>query len=422
MFSFRPTLHRAKLLPTLLVCLGVLAGLVLAESFLRFQKHRIRSSEYQDPGLLAYDSLLGWKLTPGWKGVHKHLDFQVSYTVNPYGFRGDFSREPGGGGRRIAVVGDSFTFGFGVEDDETFVHLLNERSPTGHLFLNFGIPGYSTDQEYLLIRERLPRFSPDVILLVVYPGNDLFDNELPYPLQGNRPKPFFETTPGGLVLKNIPVPLAEKPPGQRRVDLKTVVLGESSRPDGRLERFLSRFELYARLQMALQTISHRPVAFGNRFDSALDLFEAIVNETRVLCERKGVDLRLVLLPGASFLTRPGSPSAQYQEYLREKIMERQETMGAPITDLASALARRYPSDIGPWYHPHEGHLTPLGHEVVAEVLAEVFSDKFPFSKNATGESWKFPVLATTVKGIAGRLPRLPANCTKGLPLSHVSPR
>gem|GEM_PF-5034245 len=34
MLSLRPTLHRTKLLPLLTICLGVLAGLVLAESFL----------------------------------------------------------------------------------------------------------------------------------------------------------------------------------------------------------------------------------------------------------------------------------------------------------------------------------------------------------------------------------------------------
>ncbi len=78
---------------------------------------------------------------------------------------------------------------------KTFVHILRSKAPPANAYLNFGIPGYSTDQEYLLIKQQVLYFNPDVILLVVYLANDLFDNELPFPLQANSAKPYFELSP-----------------------------------------------------------------------------------------------------------------------------------------------------------------------------------------------------------------------------------
>jgi hypothetical protein len=118
----------------------------------------------------------------------------------------------------MPLWGDSFTFGLGVNDHETFVHLLNARAADGDSYLNFAIPGFSTDQEYLLIRRRVFDFNLSVIVLVTYLGNDLFDNQLPFPLQAHNAKPFFELAGDRLVLKNSPVPPDQKVrcPGRNR--------------------------------------------------------------------------------------------------------------------------------------------------------------------------------------------------------------
>ena len=191
---------------TLLI--GLALALIAAELILRYLQSHIQSSDRLDPGLMLHDRQLGWRMKPLWVGRHRHFDFDVGYTINQYGFRGDFpERKQGQDGRVYTFLGDSFTFGLGVDDRETFIHRLNARTGTDHSYLNFAVPGYSTDQELLLAKQRVFTFTPDVILLVVYLGNDLFDNELAFPLQANNAKPYFELEDDRLHLKNTPVPL-----------------------------------------------------------------------------------------------------------------------------------------------------------------------------------------------------------------------
>lgn len=357
---------------TIIVLASLFSTLILSEFILRFRRNSIKQNAHFDPGMIKYDGYLGWELTPNWKGRHKHHDFDVMYSTNQYGFRGNFDEKEGQTDHRYAVVGDSFTFSYGVNDNETFVHLLNSEKSNGDIYLNFGIPGYSTDQEYLMIKERVFYFSPDMILLVVYLVNDLFDNELPFPLQANHAKPYFELTSNGLTLKNTPVPFKNKPKVQGQKDLTKIVLGDEFPSNSAMVRYLGRFELFRLLRLSLYKTPDISLRFQDRFKQPLQLFTEIIEQIREECIRRKIKLRLVLMPGKSFIDRPGSPSEQYQDYLRGKIVDSKEKMKVDVIDLAILLKRRYQKHSGRWFHPHEGHLTPEGHRVVAEILASKF--------------------------------------------------
>ena len=349
-------------------------ALVAAEQVMRYRRQSIERSDHRDRGLIAYDSRLGWVLTPNWKGRHKHHDFEVGYSTNHYGFRGNFRLKQDKVGRRYAFVGDSFTFSYGVNDYETFVALLNAQEPKNE-YLNFGVPGYSTDQEYLLIQERVFKFSPDVILLVVYLGNDLFDNQLAYPIQAARGKPYFDLSQDGLTLQNTPVPLVPRSQEQVRENLKTIVFGDNFPKQPFLIRYMNRFELFRLLQLNQFNTSNLNQHFDSRFKDALRLFTAIVEHIRDACDQKGIRLGLILMPGRSFIERPESPSALFQDYLRRKIVEQKEHLEVKMIDLASLLRERFQIDGGRWYHPHEGHMTPEGHRVMADILADHLDPK-----------------------------------------------
>jgi hypothetical protein len=354
---------------TIITLASLLLVLVVSEMLLRFKQRHIGSSDHLDYGMIVYDNHLGWKLAFNWNGRHKHYDYDVSYSTNSHGFRNDFNTKQGQAGLIYAFVGDSFTFSFGVNDNETFIQLLNSHNKSGNVYLNFGVPGYSTDQEYLLIRRTVLHFSPDVILLVVYLGNDLFDNELPFPLQANRAKPYYELMSNELVLRNTPVPTYPKPQEQYKKDLTRVVLGDDVKADGLIARIVNRIELLRLLKHNLLKPPDYSTEFGNRFEHAIHLFTAIVDQTHDACIQNEVKMRLILMPGRSYVQQPYSASAQFQNYMRKRIVENSEDMKIDVIDLAAHLRERYQRNPGKWYYPNEGHLTAEGHRIVLDILS-----------------------------------------------------
>ncbi|MCX6709358.1 MAG: SGNH/GDSL hydrolase family protein, partial [Candidatus Woesearchaeota archaeon] len=93
-------------------------------------------------------------------------------TVNSDGFRGrDYSIEKPKGVYRIIVLGDSFTEGFGVNDNETFSYcleqMLNSLNISGKRFevLNLGVGGYNTLQEVEQLKVKGLKYNPDLVII-----------------------------------------------------------------------------------------------------------------------------------------------------------------------------------------------------------------------------------------------------------------
>jgi len=84
------------------------------------------------------------------------------------------------GRRRIAFLGDSFTFGSWAGGyEESFVGTFDKSvSPERWEVLNFGVGGYGLADEELLLREQVLEFSPSYVIVVVFAGNDFRDTYL----------------------------------------------------------------------------------------------------------------------------------------------------------------------------------------------------------------------------------------------------
>lgn len=76
----------------------------------------------------------------------------------------------------LAVLGDSITFGYGVEDDESLPAVI-ESLATTYRVLNAAIPGYSLSMEMAAYETKIAKLKPDALMLVFF-WNDL-DGELP---------------------------------------------------------------------------------------------------------------------------------------------------------------------------------------------------------------------------------------------------
>jgi hypothetical protein len=97
---------------------------------------------------------------------------EVSGTINAKGFRGpDLAFEKPNGITRIAFLGDSFTLGMGVKDNDTlpasFERAIQSKYPNTQV-LNFGISATSTKEQIKLLEEYVIKFKPDVVVIVVF--------------------------------------------------------------------------------------------------------------------------------------------------------------------------------------------------------------------------------------------------------------
>ena len=94
------------------------------------------------------------------------------FHTSSLGFRGP---EPEAGSPVVLVIGDSFVFGMGVNDEETFPARLQvelRRSLPGVVVHNAGVPGYTIDDERELWHEKLSALHPDLVVLC-HNGSDI---------------------------------------------------------------------------------------------------------------------------------------------------------------------------------------------------------------------------------------------------------
>jgi hypothetical protein len=91
--------------------------------------------------------------------------------INSGGFRGEeMSASPRPSTVRIACVGDSWTFGMPVGQDQTYpsrvaAWLRQERPDTRYEVQNFGVLGYSSFQGLQLLKTRVLDFHPDIVVI-----------------------------------------------------------------------------------------------------------------------------------------------------------------------------------------------------------------------------------------------------------------
>jgi hypothetical protein len=93
----------------------------------------------------------------------------VPVRTNAFGFRSpEMSEKADPGVARIAFVGDSTTFGWGVAEEDTFAHqVVAALSAAGRKVdgFNLGVGNYNTAQELALFRDAGARMKPDIIVL-----------------------------------------------------------------------------------------------------------------------------------------------------------------------------------------------------------------------------------------------------------------
>lgn len=176
-------------LNVLLVLSSVAFALASGELFLRwFAPQAVARLADAGPGMLAHpphmyvtDPDTGYALSPGFDGLFVRPEYQTPVHVNRLGLRGPEPRPHGPDTFRILALGDSFTWGYGVAEDDGWPRLLEallrERYRERDVqVLNGGVPGFGTDEELAFLASRGELLRPDLVITMFFAGNDFEDN------------------------------------------------------------------------------------------------------------------------------------------------------------------------------------------------------------------------------------------------------
>jgi len=158
-----------------LVFLSTLIGLSSAELLLRVIKPEMDYSYLpQDIEMSHFrpSRYLPFELKANSSTRFRMLEFDTMVRTNSFGMRDD---EVDWNKQRILCLGDSFTFGNGVENGETFCALLERLFNKRYDFVNVGFAdGYSPDAYALWLLKNREQLNPRVILASLY-QNDYSD-------------------------------------------------------------------------------------------------------------------------------------------------------------------------------------------------------------------------------------------------------
>jgi hypothetical protein len=160
----------------LLVFIGVFLGGVIGEIALR-----VGGYSYQN--FYQRDEVCGVSLLPGAEGWYRR-EGEAYVRINSDGLRDrEHALTKAPDVFRIAVLGDSYCEAFSVPLEDAFWSIMSNALHGCGAFgdkkievINFGVSGYGTAQELLTLREKVWKYSPDLVLLAVTTNNDITDN------------------------------------------------------------------------------------------------------------------------------------------------------------------------------------------------------------------------------------------------------
>lgn len=128
---------------------------------------------------LSTNRRLGYELVPNLDRNfgHRHVKTNSRGMRESY----EYKIEKSDGSVRIVGIGDSGMFGWGLDQDLDYLALLEQslrtsRSDTRVEILNFGVPGFNTQQEVEILRDRGLEYTPDIVIV----GWNDTDFQLPF--------------------------------------------------------------------------------------------------------------------------------------------------------------------------------------------------------------------------------------------------
>ncbi|NUM72823.1 SGNH/GDSL hydrolase family protein [candidate division KSB1 bacterium] len=292
-----------------------------------------------------YNELLGWAQQPGQEGRFVHRDFSVTVKINSQGLRDEEYSLERTEKKRMLVLGDSFGWGFGVEQHERFTELLEAKHRDWEI-INAAVSGYGTGQQFLYLKNRGMHYLPDVVLLLFF-RNDFGDNVCS---EGYWYfKPSFNLIDEHLCLRNVPVPQATL--GQK---LNRFFYGRTY--------FVAKLYYFA---YALRLLLESPPSKGNheinpvplnKQDKKYSVTRHLLAAINTLCQQNSARFILVSIP---------MPAAE--KTILSDLSAKENIPYLPLDPYFLNFERQAT-------FPHDEHWNACGHQIAAHALEQFLKD------------------------------------------------
>jgi len=262
----------------------------------------------------------------------------------------------GPGSVRIALLGDSTSFGWRVEYEQTYGELvrrkLEEHTGKATELRNFSLPGYNSQHLRVVLEDRVLPWQPDLVILH-YDHNDAD------PIDA-KPPGYLEPTYGDNLLRSGLLKLVLRRIRRSQTEALTTVAGEDPEsPD----RFFSSYRFA-----------------GAQYELHWQEMERIAN----LLDAHGIPALAFIFN--TWLKRTENPQDDpYFTLLHGPARQRLEELGFVVVDMyphAQDLMRKKGwRNLSPtWFDSRwDGHPNPEGHEFIAAILVKALAEDPRFS-------------------------------------------
>lgn len=284
------------------------------------------------------------------------------------------------GAFRVLALGDSFTYGYYVHNEEAWPARLEEvlrQQMSGPVqVLNAGVPGYTVEDELEYLREKGLALQPDLVVLGIY-TNDIMDMTPRIRQYFARPVVLEQSTPEVQPLTPFQIFVREN------VALYSLLVqARGAYSDYQIETAVNRItptieglrDLY--LDLTFLNPDAHPDEWGG--------YERRLGEMAALLDERGIPLVVVMFPDLAQFPANGLPDVP-----QERLAEMTTALGTPFIDLLpvyraagdiQSLYLMYYSDstaVDPnapdaavMMYTGDGHPSAYGHLVAARALAE----------------------------------------------------
>lgn len=372
-----------------LATLVLVISLSIVEVALRVAGHDLNPSD-----LWRFDSTFGWTIDP---------DTQLVDKVNSRGFRHrDVSPEKPPNTKRLLMLGDSFTEAVTFPYAQIFAGLVETRLNRGVAsrweVISLGVGGWGTAQQLIALKTVGMPLRPDVVVLQVFPFNDLCNNTIglahtcstqddhrPYFVLEDDRLRATHVSPWRTFLRNRMVLF-----GMVENILRPNVSQSEALPYWRRNTRAIGLEHEGPSQSLLPDNKQAPVV-----RHGWQTTERLVREIRDVLG--AIPLLVVVVPysrtfGHQWQAFSANRNGVVADHGTNRVVEICHGLGLPTVDVRSKISNSHwgPEEL---FLPSDGHFSAVGHSLVAEWIQSAFIDMGVVSVHACPQWNEIDLLA-----------------------------